>query len=116
MVQTGPAPMFFAAVQNQMRMFHATPAVLKQQFIGTVVSDKPQKTVIVSVERTYKHPKYHKTMRARTKLMAHDELDEYKVGDMVRIEQHRPLSRNKHWVVLGHADTAREAAAAPARE
>jgi small subunit ribosomal protein S17 len=65
---------------------------------GVVLSDKMQKTVVVAVQRLVRHPLYHKTMRRTSTFMAHDEQGA-KPGDTVRIEESRPLSRRKRWVV-----------------
>jgi small subunit ribosomal protein S17 len=70
---------------------------------GVVVSDKNDKTVVVEVERRYMHPLLKKTVRRSKKYHAHDEANAYKVGDVVRIEEGRPVSRNKRWYVI--ADT-----------
>lgn len=64
---------------------------------GIVVSDKMQKTVVVLVERMVQHSKYKKFMRARKKYKVHDENNESHIGDRVRIEETRPLSRDKRW-------------------
>ena len=74
---------------------------------GTVVSDKNDKTVVVLVERRFTHPLYKKTVRRTKKYHAHDENNEYKVGDVVRIEECRPLSRKKRWRVIERVETAR---------
>lgn len=66
---------------------------------GTVVSDKMDKSVVVQVERLEKHPLYHKFVRRRTKLLAHDETNSCKMGDKVVIIESRPLSRRKQWRV-----------------
>jgi small subunit ribosomal protein S17 len=66
---------------------------------GVVVSDRMQKTVVVTVERTVMHPKYKKILRRRTKLKAHDEQNQCHVGDRVLIVECRPLSRDKRWRV-----------------
>jgi len=71
----------------------------RKQFIGTVVSDKMDKTVVVMVETLVKHPLYEKYIRRRKKYMAHDENNECRVGDKVLIEETRPLSRRKRWRV-----------------
>jgi small subunit ribosomal protein S17 len=68
--------------------------------VGKVVSDKMQKTIVVMVERTVKHPKYGKIMKRRTKLHAHDENQVGKIGDMVKICESRPLSKTKTWVLV----------------
>uniref|UniRef100_A0A7V4JQA2 Small ribosomal subunit protein uS17 n=1 Tax=Thermodesulfobacterium geofontis TaxID=1295609 RepID=A0A7V4JQA2_9BACT len=69
----------------------------RKQFIGTVVSDKMDKTVVVMVETLVKHPLYGKYIKRRKKYMAHDENNECRVGDKVLIEETRPLSRKKRW-------------------
>jgi small subunit ribosomal protein S17 len=66
---------------------------------GVVLSNKMQKTVIVSVERTVLHPKYKKYLKRRTKVKAHDEKSECRIGDRVLIVESRPLSRDKRWRV-----------------
>ncbi len=66
---------------------------------GTVTSDKMEKTVIVSVERSYRHPLYGKVIRTQKKYAAHNEANAAKLGDMVSIRESRPLSRTKRWVV-----------------
>jgi small subunit ribosomal protein S17 len=67
--------------------------------IGVVVSDKMNKSVMVRVERRVVHPLYKKYITLSKKFMAHDERNECKVGDLVRIEETRPLSRHKCWRV-----------------
>ncbi|MFC4255274.1 30S ribosomal protein S17 [Altererythrobacter xixiisoli] len=72
----------------------------KRILIGTVVSDKTDKTVTVKVERKVKHPLYGKIIRRSKKYHAHDETNEFKAGDTVRIEETRPISKTKTWKVL----------------
>lgn len=67
---------------------------------GTVVSDGMDKTVVVAVERTFAHPLYGKQVSRSKRYYAHDEENEYRVGDVVRIEETRPLSKRKRWRVL----------------
>jgi small subunit ribosomal protein S17 len=67
---------------------------------GTVVSNKMDKTVVVTVERLKKHPLYHKVMGVTERYKAHDETNGCKLGDVVRIEECRPLSRDKRWRVI----------------
>ena len=74
---------------------------------GLVVSDKMDKTVTVLVERRVKHPLYKKYIRRRTKFHAHDEENTCNVGDMVSIEQCRPLSKSKSWRLLEIVERAR---------
>ena len=72
----------------------------KRTLQGVVVSDKQDKTVIVQVERRYTHPVLKKTVRRSKKFYAHDEKNEFSVGDIVMIEERRPLSRLKRWEVI----------------
>jgi small subunit ribosomal protein S17 len=67
---------------------------------GTVVSDRGQKTVVVRVERRMRHPVYHKSMVRSKKYHVHDETNEYKIGDVVRIQETRPISKMKRWRVI----------------
>ena len=71
---------------------------------GTVVSDKMDKTRVVQVKSISKHSKYHKIIRSATKFKAHDEKNETKEGDVVRIMETRPLSKDKRWVIIGQAE------------
>ena len=71
----------------------------KRILTGTVVSDKTDKTVTVLVERKVKHPLYGKIIRRSKKYHAHDESNEYHPGDVVRIEETRPISKTKTWKV-----------------
>jgi small subunit ribosomal protein S17 len=73
---------------------------------GTVVSDKQDKTVVVDVERRFTHPLLKKTVRRTKKYHAHDEANRHKVGDIVRIEESKPISKLKTWVVLDDAPKA----------
>ena len=67
---------------------------------GVVVSDKQDKTVVVSVERQVMHPVYKKFVKKSKKFAAHDENNQFKVGDRVSIEECRPISKNKYWTVV----------------
>ncbi len=71
-----------------------------KQLTGRVVSDKMQKTVVVAVESRYRHPLYKHTIRATKRYKAHDEADECRAGDTVRIIESRPLSKEKRWRVV----------------
>ena len=73
----------------------------KRKLKGKVVSDKMQKTVVVKVERQVRHPRYKKVYKVHKRYKAHDEKEEYKVGDKVFIEECRPLSKEKKWRVVG---------------
>ena len=72
----------------------------KRVLQGTVVSDKNDKTVVVKVERRFKHPLFQKTVRRTKNYKAHDEANTKKVGDAVFIEECRPISKNKRWMVI----------------
>jgi small subunit ribosomal protein S17 len=74
--------------------------------IGLVVSDKMQKTVVVAVENRVPHPKYGKIMVRTKRFKVHDEENECKVGDRVRIQETRPLSKTKRWKVADVIDRA----------
>jgi small subunit ribosomal protein S17 len=71
----------------------------RTQKVGRVVSDKMEKTVVVSVDSVRRHPLYHKRITSTSKFLAHDEQNECKPGDVVRIEETRPLSKRKRWIV-----------------
>ena len=68
--------------------------------IGTVVSDKMDKTIVVAVEDSYQHPLYKKTMKRTYKLKAHDENNECGIGDTVEVMETRPLSKDKRWRLI----------------
>ncbi|MBW1731675.1 MAG: 30S ribosomal protein S17 [Deltaproteobacteria bacterium] len=73
---------------------------VKKRLVGSVVSDKMDKTVVVLVERLTKHPTYKKYIRKRSKYMAHDPQNRCGIGDRVRIIESRPISKRKRWQVL----------------
>ena len=75
--------------------------------VGIVVSDKMQKTVVVRLERRFAHPRYGKMVTRSTKVKAHDEQNDAKTGDTVRIMETRPLSKDKRWRVVEIVDRAR---------
>ena len=75
--------------------------------IGTVVSDKMDKTVVVSIERRVQHPVYGKMIRRTKRLKAHDENNDAKKGDTVRIMETRPLSKDKRWRLVEIVERAR---------
>ena len=70
---------------------------MKKRKIGKVVSDKPDKTILVEVERIVKHPFYKKYIKTRKKFMVHDDKNQAKLGDIVEIVEVRPFSKNKRW-------------------
>jgi small subunit ribosomal protein S17 len=72
----------------------------KRVLLGVVVSDKNDKTIVVEVERRFTHPLLKKTVRRSKKYHAHDETNKFKVGDNVAIEEGRPMSKQKRWVVV----------------
>ena len=72
---------------------------VRVQKVGRVVSDKMDKTIVVAVDSVRRHPLYHKRYTRTNKFMAHDEQNTCKPGDIVRIEETRPLSKHKRWVV-----------------
>jgi small subunit ribosomal protein S17 len=71
----------------------------RTQKVGRVVSNKMDKTVVVAVDFVRRHRLYHKRITRTSKFMAHDERNECKIGDVVRIEETRPMSRHKNWIV-----------------
>ncbi|MBT3852198.1 MAG: 30S ribosomal protein S17 [SAR86 cluster bacterium] len=76
-----------------------------RQLTGVVISDKADKTITVKVERKVKHPTYSKIMKRSTKVHAHDESNSAKIGDVVTVQECRPMSKSKTWKLL----TANEA-------
>ena len=72
----------------------------RREWFGNVISNKMNKTVVVSVERFVQHPFYSKVLRRITKLKAHDEENQCKVGDRVKLIETRPISKQKHWRVV----------------
>ena len=82
----------------------------KRVLTGRIVSDKTDKTVVVSVERKVKHPLYGKIMRRSKKYHAHDEGNEYKQGETVRIEETAPISKLKTWKVVDRVQAGKTAA------
>ena len=78
----------------------------KRVLQGVVVSDKNDKTVVVEVERRFTHPVMKKTVRRSKKYHAHDETNQYKAGDIVAIEETKPISKQKTWIVVGRVGAA----------
>lgn len=72
----------------------------RKERVGEVVSSKMQKTIVVRVERRFRHPQFKKIVTSFQKLYAHDETNQAKVGDLVRIQETRPLSRTKCWRLM----------------
>jgi len=73
---------------------------LRKERIGVVTSDKMDKSIVVSVERKVKHPKYGKFVKKTSKFVAHDETNDCNIGDTVRIMETRPLSKSKNWRIV----------------
>ena len=95
-LETGPAkgP---ALDQDEGQIQTDTERNRRKERVGLVVSDAPEKTVTVSVEALVRHPKYKKRVRRSKKFMVHDEANEARVGDTVRIIETRPISARKRW-------------------
>ncbi len=75
-------------------------ATVKRTLLGKVVSDKMDKTITVRIERQVKHPLYGKFIKRSTKVHAHDENNECRIGDVVRVVESRPLSKSKTWQLV----------------
>ena len=80
---------------------------LRKERIGVVVSNKMDKSIVIKVERKVKHPLYGKFVKKSTKFMAHDEKNECNIGDVVRIMETRPLSKNKCWLLVEIVERAK---------
>jgi small subunit ribosomal protein S17 len=80
---------------------------LRKESIGVVTSDKMEKSIVVSVERKVKHPKYGKFVKKTTRFVAHDENNDCHVGDTVRIMETRPLSNSKNWRMVEIVESAK---------
>lgn len=78
-------------------MAEQTKRGLRKGRVGTVISDKMDKSIVVRVDRTYRHPVYEKVFRSFSKLYAHDEKNEARIGDTVKVSETRPLSAKKRW-------------------
>ena len=80
---------------------------LRKTRIGRVVSDKMDKTIVVAIEDSYRHPLYKKIIRRTVKFKAHDENNECRVGDRVMIMETRPLSKDKRWRLVQIVEKAK---------
>jgi small subunit ribosomal protein S17 len=80
---------------------------LRKTRVGIVVSDKMDKTITIAIERKVPHPIYKKYFKKTTKLMAHDEKSECRVGDKVKVMETRPLSKNKRWRMVEIVEKAK---------
>jgi small subunit ribosomal protein S17 len=94
-------------------MSAAPRATVRKEKIGRVVSDKMDKTIVVSVERLSRHPLYKRVVRLTTKFKAHDERNEARIGDTVRIVESRPLSATKRWRMVEIVSRGGEGAGEP---
>jgi len=81
--------------------------VIKRTLTGQVISDKMDKTITVKIERQVKHPKYGKYIKRSTKVHAHDEANECKMGDTVTVVECRPLSKSKSWQLVEVVEKAK---------
>ena len=81
--------------------------LLRKTRVGQVISDKMDKTVVVAVQRLVKHPLYGRIIKLTTKLKAHDENNECRVGDKVKVMETRPLSKDKRWRVVNILEKAK---------
>jgi small subunit ribosomal protein S17 len=102
-----------AAALNTSRTTTRTRATMRKEKVGRVVSDKMDKTIVVSVERLSRHPLYKRVIRLTTKFKAHDERNEARIGDTVRIVESRPLSATKRWRMVEIMARAGEGAGEP---
>jgi small subunit ribosomal protein S17 len=82
-----------------MEASESTPGRRRASKVGRVVSDGMDKSIVVEVERRFEHDRYKRTVRRSSRFMAHDEANAAKVGDRVRIEETRPLSKRKRWIL-----------------
>ncbi|MBI5848621.1 MAG: 30S ribosomal protein S17 [Nitrospirae bacterium] len=84
--------------------------MINKVYTGKVVSNKMEKTVVVAVTRMFQHPVYKKTVKKVSKFKAHDEVNQCKVVDEVKITETRPLSKDKRWIVLEILDKSARSA------
>lgn len=95
------------STETQTTAIKGAPVAGQRMMTGKVVSNKMDKTIAVSIERLVKHPTYGKFIRRTTKLLAHDQNNECKEGDVVTIKPCRPMSRHKSWVLVRVVERAR---------
>ena len=93
--------------ETQQQNAHTASRASRKTRVGLVVSDKMEKTVVVSIERRVQHPVYGKMVRRTKRFKAHDEMNEAKTGDTVRIMETRPMSKDKRWRVVEIVERAR---------
>lgn len=80
---------------------------VRKEFVGVVISNKMKKTIVVQITRLVKHAEYEKTIKRKLKVKAHDEKNEANIGDLVRIRETRPFSRDKRWRMVEIVHQAR---------
>ena len=99
--KAAPAPVAVAPAAPEVKPseYQREAHGFRRKIIGTVVSNKMAKTVVVEVIRKAMHPVYKKYVRVRNKYKAHDELNQFRAGDRVEIMEHRPISKEKRWMV-----------------
>jgi small subunit ribosomal protein S17 len=88
------------AAQGEAHASHEEAHGFRRKLVGRVTSNKMNKTVVVEVVRSALDPVYKKYVRSRARYKAHDETNQYKVGDRVEIQEHSPISRDKRWLVI----------------
>lgn len=93
--------------ETQQQNAQSVSRAARKTRVGLVVSDKMEKTVVVSIERRVQHPVYGKMVRRTKRFKAHDEMNEAKTGDTVRIMETRPMSKDKRWRVVEIVERAR---------
>ena len=86
----------------------------RKERVGEVISNKMDKTIVVRVERRFPHPRWRKVVTSYSRFYAHDEKNEANVGDRVRIQETRPISKSKRWRLVSVVDRNEEAATAAA--
>ena len=111
---TNPVPVAEPAAAEKTVAVKAAPTGKRKQRVGEVVSNKMTKTIVVRVERRFPHPKFKKIITSYKKFYADDEKAEAKVGDTVRIEESRPVSKLKRWKLVQVVERAVQEAAVAA--
>jgi small subunit ribosomal protein S17 len=96
-----------APIENPLRIRSMRKSIARKERIGVVTSDKMDKSIVVSVERKVKHPKYGKFVKKTKKFVAHDETNDCNIGDTVKIMETRPLSKTKNWRLVEIVERAK---------
>ena len=92
---------------NEQQNAAASERSLRKERVGIVVSDKMDKTAVIKIEDSIRHPKYNKIVKRSVKLKVHDENNECAVGDRIRVMETRPLSKDKRWRLVGIIEKAK---------